>query len=312
MLIDRKHISWSIITVLVALTCTLLYALDATRRADSASRYGSSPLGLTLGVAALASMLLLVLLSVKRKAPTLRIGRAQTWLRAHIWLGALLPLLVALHAGFRVGGQLTVGLCALLGIVTVSGLLGLLLQQLVPRLLLHSVPGETIWQQHERELQSLIQLGADLVTTYAGSIDKPAPLFVPASPSPAPTPATAAPAAPAVATPALVNPAKPPAGGEPLRQFYLNRVGPFLAGTDHALGRIDQMDALFHAAQLQTPEHIHPGLHALRDLCDRRLQLVRQQLLMRVLLGWLLVHVPLSWALLALSVVHAVVAMRYR
>ncbi len=309
MLIDRKHIPWSVVTALLALVCVGLYALDAPRRADSVSRYGSSPLGLTLGIAALATMLLLVMLSLKRKAPTLRIGRAQTWLRAHIWLGALLPLLVALHAGFRSGGQLTVGLWVLLGIVTVSGLLGLLLQQLVPRLLLHSVPGETIWQQHARELQSLTQQATQIVTTYAGSLDQPAPPFVPALPSPS---STAAPNSPEPATPAPVSVAKPPAGGEPLRQFYLNRVGPFLAGTDHALGRIDQMDALFHAAQLQTPEHIHPGLVALRELCDRRLQLLRQQLLMRALLGWLIVHVPLSWALLALSVVHAVVALRYR
>lgn len=310
MLIDRKHIPWSIITALLALVCVGLYALDAPRRADSASRYGSSPLGLTLGIAALATMLLLVMLSIKRKAPTLRIGRAQTWLRAHVWLGALLPLLVALHAGFRSGGQLTVSLWVLLGIVTASGLLGLLLQQLVPRLLLHSVPGETIWQQHERELQSLSQQASQIVTTYAGSLDQPAPPWVPASLSPQSSPATA-PSAPEPATPAPVNVAKPPAGGEPLRQFYLNRVGPFLAGTDRALGRIDQMDALFHAAQLQTPEHIHPGLVTLRELCDRRLQLLRQRLLMRLLLGWLIVHVPLSWALLALSVVHAVVALRY-
>ena len=46
-------------------------------------------------------------------------------------------------------------------------------------------------------------------------------------------------------------------------------------------------------------------------MCEERRQLAAQERLQRWLHGWLLVHVPLSYALLLLSTVHAVQSVRY-
>ncbi len=56
-----------------------------------------------------------------------------------------------------------------------------------------------------------------------------------------------------------------------------------------------------------------PGSHLLKDLYlnDIRTFLAQQKRLHHVLHGRLLVHVPLSTALLLFSITHAVVALRY-
>jgi hypothetical protein len=52
-------------------------------------------------------------------------------------------------------------------------------------------------------------------------------------------------------------------------------------------------------------------LQDLEDICDEARQLVRQEQLHHLLHGWLLVHIPISLALILLGAVHAVMALRY-
>jgi hypothetical protein len=60
---------------------------------------------------------------------------------------------------------------------------------------------------------------------------------------------------------------------------------------------------------------LDPKLHAAADdllaLCVQREQLEAQRRLHHWLHGWLLLHVPLSWALVFLTAVHAVMALSY-
>jgi hypothetical protein len=49
----------------------------------------------------------------------------------------------------------------------------------------------------------------------------------------------------------------------------------------------------------------------LEAICEERRELAQQKRLHHWLHGWLLVHVPLSLALLLLSAAHAVLALRY-
>jgi hypothetical protein len=49
----------------------------------------------------------------------------------------------------------------------------------------------------------------------------------------------------------------------------------------------------------------------LEAICDERFQLAHQKRLHLVLHGWVLVHAPLSFAVVLMSVVHAVMALRY-
>ena len=59
------------------------------------------------------------------------------------------------------------------------------------------------------------------------------------------------------------------------------------------------------------PILLQDTLTELEEICDERRQLADQKRLHHVMHGWLLVHVPLSMALLLLGAVHAVIALRY-
>jgi hypothetical protein len=59
------------------------------------------------------------------------------------------------------------------------------------------------------------------------------------------------------------------------------------------------------------PEAFHPTLEDLENICEEERQLSRQGHLYHWLHAWLLVHVPLSAALLILGGIHAVMALRY-
>jgi hypothetical protein len=74
-------------------------------------------------------------------------GTVQRWLRAHIWLTFLTIPLIILHSGFRLGGPMTTLLMALYALVMVSGIYGLALQHLMPRLMKERLPAETVFEQ---------------------------------------------------------------------------------------------------------------------------------------------------------------------
>jgi hypothetical protein len=52
-------------------------------------------------------------------------------------------------------------------------------------------------------------------------------------------------------------------------------------------------------------------MKSLEDICEEERQLRRQTRLHHWLHGWLMLHVPLSFALLLLGCVHAFMALRY-
>jgi hypothetical protein len=59
------------------------------------------------------------------------------------------------------------------------------------------------------------------------------------------------------------------------------------------------------------PVAAHQVLADLESICEERRQLMVQRRLHRWLHTWLVVHVPLSFALLVLTAVHAVLSLRY-
>lgn len=287
MRIDRKQFKWLIMSLVLSAVAIGFYLWDAPKHIGGPS--GSTFVGLTLGITAFAMMLLLAGLSLRRKVPHWRIGRAQTWLRMHIWFGLLVCLLVALHSGFKVGGTMTLWLWILLAIVTATGLYGLILQQMVPALLHTRVPGETIAQLLHGELEALGPLAQAVVEEYAGSVEQPAPPWTEGE-----------------------GDAQRPAGGEPLRQFHNLRLAPFLTGERvEELAGHSRVAMSYDVLRTHTPVHIHPGVDALERLTIRRVDLLRQRRYMWLLFSWLIVHVPLSWLLIVLTAWHGLVALRW-
>src|ERR1700756_731351 len=145
MLIDRTHRRWFIGSVAGLVIASAIYVPYALRA--PAGPRGGSAIGLMYGSVGFAFMLFTGLLGLRKKFPILRIGRAQTWMRGHLWLGLLSFPLILFHGGFAWRGPLTALLMLPFFIVIVSGILGAALQHYLPRLMLRQVPMETIYEE---------------------------------------------------------------------------------------------------------------------------------------------------------------------
>jgi hypothetical protein len=160
MLIDRTHRPWLVGTLIAAAVLTASYVLYL-RASPDGPRGGSIP-GLLYGIAGAVLMLGVGLISVRKRLARWPIGRARTWLRAHIWLGLLAVLLILFHAGFRFGGPLETVLMLVLVAIVVSGLFGLVMQKVITHQMTVRVPMETFFDQVEHVCRDM-QLEADVL-----------------------------------------------------------------------------------------------------------------------------------------------------
>ncbi|HKY33549.1 MAG TPA: hypothetical protein VJV23_13540 [Candidatus Polarisedimenticolia bacterium] len=165
MIVDRTHRRWIAATCLAAGAGGAAYW--AAARASPGGVRGGSAAGLAFGFAAAAAMAFEALLAVRKKRPAWRLGRASTWMRGHIWLGLLVVPLALFHSGFRTGGTASTWLLILLAVVTASGLFGLVLQQVLPRLMTASVEMETIYEQIPHVVEQLRAEAAERVKKAA-------------------------------------------------------------------------------------------------------------------------------------------------
>ena len=98
------------------------------------------------------------------------------------------------------------------------------------------------------------------------------------------------------------------------REVYLRKVRPFLENPDEPgmeLANPRRALEVFESLRRLLVAPVHGVLHDLENICEEENQLRRQIRIYYWLHGWLLVHVPLSIALLVLGAVHAVMALRY-
>jgi len=89
------------------------------------------------------------------------------------------------------------------------------------------------------------------------------------------------------------------------RETYAQTIRPFLDAPETTAS------PLFESLRRNTPLAFHEALDDLENICEEERQLSRQRRLYHWLHAWLLVHVPLSIALLLLGGIHAVMALRY-
>ena len=75
--------------------------------------------------------------------------------------------------------------------------------------------------------------------------------------------------------------------------------------------RFESLAPVFDSLRSMLPTEVHSILIDLENICEEERQLQRQRHIHLWLHGWLLLHVPLSIALLVLGAVHAVMALRY-
>ena len=299
MLIDQTHKPWGVASaaiLIVAVVAYIPYALGATPPSG-----GSLP-GLVYGTVGFGFMAFVTLLALRKKFPIWRIGRTKTWMRGHLWLGALSFPLILLHAGFLFGHGVTSLMMWLFLVVYVSGFFGAYLQHTMPRRILREVPMETIYDQIGHVREQLVEEADGVVADACGKLE--VEVAVPA-------------AATMVGANALATVMRTGSGGSddsaPLREFYLKEMRPFLQSPRSAPALADPVTAaaMFQKIRPLVSDALHPAIADLESICEEERQLMRQQRMHGLLHAWLIVHVPLSFALMVLAVVHIVMALRF-
>lgn len=288
MLIDRTHRGWIWSTLLLTLGAVAAYVPYHLHAPPPGPRGGTWP-GLAYGVASLLLLLFAALIGVRRKLRSWNLGRAEAWLKGHIWLGLLAYALMFLHAGFRLGGPLAMWLIALFTLVVATGVHGLIVQHIVPRMLTAAVHAETMVDQIPVAVARLREEAAKVVSEACGPLSEE----------------------PAEGEKKKAKQTEPLEGSEPLKRFFLGEVAAYL---EQGRGRLlipGQSQALFAQVRHMSGTSVHPMLERLEAMCEERRQLVTQERLHFWLHGWLLLHLPAAAALVLLSLVHAVASIYY-
>lgn len=314
MLIDKSHRSWVIATlVLFAVSyVAYLYYVKASFTNGGTGPSGATWPGLAFGIVGFAVMVFCGLLGARRKVRVWRLGRATTWMKAHIWLGLLAFPLILFHSAMLLGNHLTYWLMMIFIVVEVTGIVGILLQNLVPRSMLEMVKAETTFEQIPFVIESLNQEAVKIVSSVCGPLEEPKP------DAEAPTPGadirTGIKADGRVQGKEIKHKGKPTGpveGSLPLKNFYLDEIKPFL-GREYRyksnLAAPQRAEAVFAHTQTLLPVALHEQLNELKSVCEERRQIALQERLHVWLHLWEYVHIPLSYLLLALSLFHVIVA----
>jgi hypothetical protein len=288
-LIDSSHKRWILVTGALAVTAVGLYAWLS--HSTPGGLTGGSSVGLWYGILGSALMVFVGLLSALRRVPSWWwLGSRKLWLKGHIWFGLLSGVLILCHSGFRWGGPLEQVLWIVLALTLGTGVFGLLLQQVLPRLITLRVTSEAPYEQIPH-LNLEMRHQADALVEAIWDVDlqvSQANIF-----------------GSQVGLGAKVQ----------LQQFFESHVRPFLAEGSRGSSLLANS---MHAEQAFARLRALPGLAGVNEqmtrlelLCQERRQLGDQERLHHWLHAWLLVHIPLSVLLLLLGVVHAVVALYY-
>jgi hypothetical protein len=323
---DRTQRGWALASLAILAISAVAYGFYVFESPQGPR--GGSAIGLTFGVIGFVFMIFAALLGARKRVPTWRVGRAQAWMRGHLWLGFLALPMILFHGGFHFGGTLTRVLMWLVIITVFSGVFGAVLQHYVPQMMTTDVQLETIYDEIGR-VRSLLREEADrAVESLCGSLGLSktsgaesqraggftALRTMAASAVPLRTSAavSAGASAAVAATPEIILLSDEESA--PLRRFYSNEMCPFLERPKQRglrLGDAAKASSAFAGLRTLLPAAAHVTLADLEDICDEARQLMRQERLHHWLHGWLLLHIPLSLALILLGAIHAVMALRY-
>lgn len=311
MVLNRTHIPWFILTVAATLWIAGLYAtrfhpdwlpfafyLPEILRDPWPHRntVGGTRLGLLFGTVAFLIFIFAALLGARKKKPLWRVGRVETWLKAHVWLTILTIPLVGFHCGWHWGSPHTTWALLLYIAVMASGFFGIAMQQFMPAFIKERMPREVVFEQipfiKKRNIEAAEKLLADAVP---------------------PAPATGA--VPAEKADAKAVPPTPEdlASAVAIREFLESDGLSYLRarkGKGHRLHEQRESDGAFRTLRLSVTPKWLPRVVDLQAACDERRRCDLQTKLQHWLHGWLLIHVPVSMLLIVVTLWHAIVAVR--
>ncbi len=232
------------------------------------------PAAIYTGFALLALVLALALFNGRKKLPLLK---ASSWLQFHIYAGWLSVWVFLLHLSFRLPtGALETVLAVLFVIVALSGVAGLFITRLLPPAITRA--GEPLVYERIPRYQHALRAEVE----------------------------------------GIVEEAERRSGSTAMGSFYLASLAPYfqcrssiflLAGNPsrHAqriLGRMDEYCRYLDA-------DLVGSMAQLRDCVERKRNLDFQNAAQRLLKLWLFVHIPFTYSLIIVALVHTWVALAY-
>ncbi len=326
MRMDATQRGWALFSLGLFLASLILY-ISYAFSAQGGPR-GGSVIGLFFGILGFAFMIFATLLGARKRVPTWRIGRAKAWMRGHLWLGLLSLPLILFHGGFHFGGTLTRVALWLLIITVASGVFGAVLQNYVPHIMTTDVPLETIYGEIKHVRKSLREEADKAVESLCGSMgfsraaeedglraggfSALRPISAGSAPLRTSAAVSAGASAAVAAAPEIILLTDEESA--PLKRFYATEMRSFLEDPSRRGQRLSdaaKAQKAFSALRTLLPVAAQTTVNDLEDICEEARQLLRQERLHHWLHGWLLLHIPLSLALMVLGAIHAVMALRY-
>lgn len=296
---DKTQRSWLITTVMITVISSVGYIFYANTIPGGPD--GGSVIGLVYGFLGTAMILFAGFLGGRKKLILLRVGSLSWWMRGHLWLGALSLPMILFHAAFSFGGLLTSTLMWLLFIIIVSGVVGAIIQHALPGVMTDQVNQEHTHEQSNKMRWGLRLDAYELVASVCGPLEEASyertelESFTGTPPR----------------EPKKVDPVE---GGAAIKAVYIHTILPYLHNPRNGSATLSSMvraTMLFDNLKPGVDPSKHDVIDDLANVCSELRQQTRQIRLHRILHGWLLLHIPLSMALMVLMLVHAVMALYY-
>jgi hypothetical protein len=302
--IHKSHRGWIILFVLVVGGGYGAYKYELRHgRAALFGPSGGSAVGLIFGIAA-ATLLLFAALHWARR--WLAGMRSETWSRAHYWLGALVVPLAWFHGAFHHGGSLTSASMWLLYGVVASGFVPAMLRCFI-------TPGSEDDEPVEETLKRLSSDAEDVVVPCGpmngGDVEQWRAERTRLIQSRVELAGGAHPREALIAAVATA----PVARSEPLKELYVESVKRFLESDaeDCVLASRVRAAQVLRRYRALLPDELHPAVTRLERICDDCRTLRSRERMRRRIDGWMIVHAPLSLALVIVVAAHAIYALRY-
>ena len=258
--------------LLFASAAILLIVIHAVSRDEQLGRTARA-VDLTYGLTALFAVAILCAYWIRANVYSRRIGSRRGWYVSHVYIGTLLMGLVYMHSGFRFTGTLSGALLLLFFGATASGVIGAAMYVVIPLRLAKSM-GEAVTM---REFKARL----DKIIAEADGVARKAPAeFVD-----------------------LYT--------ERLRRAIVEPrwIGGYL--TRNEKETVDAAEEYFDKLRQRIPADAAHDMEMLKPLFVEKETLNFKIARLHILRAWLSIHLPLSIALVATAIVHAISIARY-
>ncbi len=270
----HKHFLFAQIATALCVVAVGVYFVTAARLQEPPS--GGSWIGYTLGTISAGLIVWLACLGIRKRVITAGHYSLKAWVSAHVYLGLSLTVLATLHTGFQFGWNVHTLAYALMMLVIVSGALGIWAYATLPQRL-HGNRGETTRKQMIEAIESLDRQMHDA----AQPLDR--------------------------------------AGAEAARQSIEDTElgGGFLKRLTNSYGDCANKRAMAKLRSLPAPASSvqAEAITKLEGLMQQKAEVLglarRQMQITAFLEGWLFVHIPMTFALLAALTAHIVSVFTY-